>query len=275
MGNQDVSVDAEVFARTTSLFALKRNSLPPETVETLASDIVRRLASTGVRAPHVEVPVISDESVAAFCDALVRPDPIVALQFVEDRRAEGVTREAVYLGYISAAARRLGEGWDENRLSFIEVTVGTGHLYALLRALRLEGDEARPAFDARRCALFATVPGEDHGIGISVAADLFRDAGWDIDLKIDTDHNTLVAHVERTRPAIIGLSLSTEQRLEDLIRLVVAVRIVAPHAIIGVAPAATLDDDKLCSLVDIDIVFRDAREACRELDRLVRLRGMS
>lgn len=272
MGKPQASFDAEIFARTASLFATKRESFAPDAVETLANDIVRRLASIRRREPSFETPEISNESIDAFCETLIQPSPDAALQFIEERRAEGVTRQGVYLGYITAAARALGRGWDEDRFSFFEVTCGTGHLYALMRALRAETSSARPAFDGRRCALFATVPGEDHGIGITVAADLFREAGWEIDLRTGTDHDALVAHVERTRPNIIGLSLSTEQRLAALVRLVVAMRITVPFAIIGVAPATNVDAARLHDLVDIDLVFDDAPSACRELERLIRLR---
>jgi hypothetical protein len=50
-------------------------------------------------------------------------------------------------------------------------------------------------------------------------------------------------------------------------------RIVVPHAVIGVAPAASLDEDRVRNLVDIDLLFRDARASCVELERLIRLRG--
>jgi len=126
--------------------------------------------------------------------------------------------------------------------------------------------------DERRFALFATVPGEDHGIGITVAADLFRDAGWEIDLHVGSDHDALVAQVERIEPEIIGLSLSTEERLAALVRLVVAMRMAVPHALIGVAPAATLDASKVERVADIDLLFGDARSSLVELDRLIRLR---
>jgi len=264
--------DAEILSRTTSLFATKRDAFGSDAVELLVSDIVRRLASAKPRDPSFETPEISDGSIDAFCETLIQPNPAAALQFIEDRRTEGVTRQGVYLGYIVAAARSLGQGWDEDRFSFLEVTYGTGHLYALMRALRAETSSARPAFDGRRCALFATVPGEEHGIGITVAADLFREAGWEIDLRTGTDHDALVTHVEDTQPHIIGLSLSTEQRLDALVRLVVAMRIAMPSAIIGVAPATNVDAARLHDLVDIDLVFDDAPSACRELERLIRLR---
>jgi MerR family transcriptional regulator, light-induced transcriptional regulator len=69
------------------------------------------------------------------------------------------------------------------------------------------------------------------------------------------------------------LSLSTAHRIDALVRLVVAMRIVMPHAIIGVAPASDVDAKTLHELVDIDLVFTDAPTACKELDRLIRLRG--
>jgi methanogenic corrinoid protein MtbC1 len=273
MGKPQAAFDAEIFSRTASLFATKRESFAPEAVEVLANDIVRRLASIRPRQPRFETPEISDDSIDAFCETLIQPSPAAALQFIEDRRAQGVTQQGVYLGYITAGARSLGQGWDEDRFSFLEVTYGTGHLYALMRALRAETSSTRPAFDGWRCALFATVPGEQHGLGVTVAADLFREAGWDIDLRIATDHDGLVSHVEDTQPHIIGLSLSTEQRLDALVRLVVAMRITMPSAIIGVAPAANIDAARLHDLVDIDLVFDDVPSACRELERLIRFRA--
>jgi methanogenic corrinoid protein MtbC1 len=270
MTKPQVSVDADVFSRTAALFAVKRTALARDSVEMLARNVVHRLAQGNKRPQTFDNPQISQDSIDAFCEVLIQPDPGAALRFIQDRRAEGVSRQAVYLGYVTAAARCLGDGWEEDRLSFLQVTIGSGHLYALMRAMRTEGPTLRPAFDARRYALFATVPGEDHGIGITVAADLFREVGWEIDLQIGTDHDTLVAHVERSQPRIIGLSLSTGQRLDALVRLVVDMRITLPEAIIGVAPALNMDAGQLREVVDVDLVFGDATSARIELERLMR-----
>lgn len=273
MDRLHVSFDPEIFSRTATLFASKRSALATGAVEALASDIVQRLSGRKVSGPRFDAADISKDSIADFCDVLVQTKPEAALRFIEDRRAEGVTRHGVYLGYITGAARQLGASWDANHLSLAQVAIGTGHLYALMRALRAEDLPSTGAFDRRRYALFATVPGEDHGIGITIAADMFRDEGWEIDLQVGTNHDRLVARVENTEPQIIGLSLSTEQRLEALVRLVVAMRIMVPHAIIGVAPASDVDPKHLRNLVDIDLVFDDARSACRELDRLIAIRA--
>lgn len=273
MGKPIARIDAETFARTASLFAAKRSTLSQDAVGTLAADIMRRLALAAAHPPGGASTPACAKGLAEFCDALVEREPDAALRFIEARRAEGATREDVYFGYIAAAARQFGESWRSNRLTFAQIAIGTGHLYALLRALRVEGDPDRSAYDSRKTALFATVPGEEHGLGITIAADFFRDDGWEIDLQTGMDHDSLVARIERTRPQIIGLSLSTEQRLKDLVRLVVEIRIIVPDAIVGATPTALLDEKKLRRLVDLDLVFRDARAACAELDRLIRLRG--
>ena len=265
--------DAGTFSRTASRFAVKRDAVAPQAMEALTADILQRLADAPPGAAESEPEAVDPERLDAFCDALIAPAPGPALRVVESLRAEGATRGTVRLGYVPAAARRLGEGWDEDRLSLADVTIGTGHLYAVMRALRAEGPAAPTSAGDRRRALFATVPGEDHGIGVTVAADLFRDAGWEIDLQTGADHDALVARVTRTRPRVIGLSLSTERRLDALVRLVVALRFVAPGALIGVAPGAGVDAARLREVADIDLVFDDVHSARRELERLLRARA--
>lgn len=269
MADADFVFDPAIYARTASLFALKRSTFAPQAVEALASDVLKRLATHSSAKEAVAAPEITPESVDAFCEALIQPHPQAAQQFIEARRAEGVTRRGVYFGYISAAACKLGEKWDNDELSFMDVTLGTGHLYALMRALRAERIIDFRAVDAERSALFATVPGEDHGIGVTIAADHFRENNWQIDLQIGTEFDGLVRHAEETCPRIIGLSLSTEERLDTLARLVVALRLVAPGAIIGVAPAGGLVSARIGALADVDIVFASADTASDDLARVI------
>lgn len=272
MENSEVVFDTTTFTRTATLFTRKRKVFTPETVEALAGDVLRRLANGGQRRDVREPPAITETSMAAFCEALIQSDPEIALRFIEERRAEGLTRMGVYLGYVCSAARRLGEGWENDTLSFVDVTTGTGHLYALMRAMR--GERAAPFVgrDAKRAALFATVPGENHGIGVTVASDVFRERGWDIDLQIGKDHESLVERVERTRPHIVGVSLSTEDRFDALVRLVMAIRLAVPDAIIGVAPREGLDRQKVRDLVDMDLLFDGAVGACAQLEEMIGLR---
>jgi methanogenic corrinoid protein MtbC1 len=266
-----VIFDPELYVRSASRFAQKQSDLDPAAVESLARDVLARLSEQEARISSTGDPDISAARLDAFCDVLIQRDARAAQEFITARRAEGVTRMEVYFSYISAPATRLGARWDRSELSFMDVTIGTGHLYALMRALRAETPIDPRWFDDRRNALFATVPGETHGLGVTVAADYFRAHGWQIDLRIAQDIDALTHHAEATLPHVIGLSLSSEDHLDTLAQLVMALRLAVPQSIIGVACAGGLVTDAIRDLIDIDLVFTQVQDALIDLEHLIEL----
>lgn len=269
MQRSETTFDNDVFTHVAQLFEQKGRMLSPDVLEHFAREVVERVSEGVSVRTNVARPSIAPDDVASFCDLLLMPDqPRVALEFIAARRAEGATNEDVYLGYIGEAARLLGDRWEDDSLTPLQVTVAAGTLYALMRGLRASGLSDHP-FDSRRAALFAMVPGEQHGVGITIAADMFREAGWDIDLRIGPDLDSLLDRVKKTQPRIIGLSLSSRDRLPELLRVVVALRLACPGAFIGVAPGADLTAEDVQSVADIDIVFGDALSAIAALEHLV------
>lgn len=273
MAERSAPIDRSVFVRTSTLFEEKRRALSVDMIQNLARDIVRRVSNMQHVPKAVTVDPVSEESVASFCHLLVRPSSAAALEFLEARVAEGVDHQVILHVYLAEAARVLGEQWETDKISFVDVIHGTGHLYAILRAVQARAGVGRSEGVQGRRALFAAVPDETHTFGVRLAAETFREAGWSIELKVGVDHEALVDHVQRTMPDIIGLSLSTEARLPNLVRLVVALRLVRPEAIIGVAPALNMDDAAIQAVTDIDIIFRDARQAVRDLEWMLQLRS--
>lgn len=265
-------LDTEAYIRTSTLFAEKRKVLASEAVEELALDIVRRVSAMKHPVRTDAETLIAQDSIAAFCDALVQPSPTAALDFIQARQAEGVARQAILHGYLAGAAQMLGARWEADEAGFSDVIHGTGHLYSLLRAIQLEPWGKTSTELNRKSAVFAVVPGETHNFGVRLAAETFREAGWTIDLQVGMTHDELVQHVQQVEPDIIGLSLSTQGRLEALVRLVIALRLVRPSSIIGVAPALNMRDDIIHKVADVDAIFRDARAAVRDLDWMLQLR---
>jgi MerR family transcriptional regulator, light-induced transcriptional regulator len=264
-------VDTDIYQRVNTLFGSKRNSLPPEHIKHLATEVINRLSILGPPMIPVEALDIAKETVSEFCDLLLTPEPSAPMSFVLDLQARGVSTQLLRYGLIAGAARGLGELWDKDQISLIDVTVATGQLYALIRSIKDGSAGSVWARRTRPAALFALVPEETHTLGIMLATDTFRDAGWDIDLRLALSHDDLLHHVVSTEPTVVGLSFSTRDRLPDLIRLVLALRIVVPEAIIGVAPTLDMDEDEIFALVDVDLIFHDARIALNDLERLMRL----
>lgn len=211
---------------------LPESALAALALEVVALEVVARVANNLRDLPATETAPTSEE-IDDLCAALLSPDRQALIAQVVRARKNGASSETLCLGYLAEAARRLGEWWDSDRVPFQDVTVAAGRICALLRILRLE--RMTPLPDLRRAAIFAAVPGENHTPGITMAADLARDQGWDIEVFVGRSHEDLIHDFDRRTATLIGLSASGRRSLPALIKLIVALRISRPRALILVS----------------------------------------
>jgi len=160
----------------------------------------------------------------------------------------------------------LGDWWLEDRAGFSQVTIGTGRMFAIMRSMRHLFEPTFPAQD--KTATFASVPGEDHTLGVRMAADLFRKDGWEIALKVGMTHDQLVAEIEQSPTGIVGLSISGRHSVDALSRLVVALHICCPHAILVVSGQDIEEVRPVLSLMGLDGIASTFEEAKEQLDTL-------
>lgn len=256
-GGQDgrALIDAGAFLRAKGLFLAPAARLPVNAVEALASEVIARLSSRG--APVAETAAERFERmVDDLAQALLAPDDAEATELVMRAHADGLAVEDLYLGLLAGAARRLGRWWDEDRIASVEVVIGAGRIYAIMRGLRRLFGPGAWRGDTFR-AVFASVPGETHVLGVAMAADLLTMHGWEIDLRAGLDHDRLVAEIGAANYPIIGLSASSARMLFPLARLIVALRVSNPSAWIMVCGAIVDLEPEVAHLVDADASARD------------------
>ena len=94
-----------------------------------------------------------------------------------------------------------------------------------------------------------------------MAADLLREKGWEIDLKVGRTHNELISELAVARSGVIGLSASSDRTVDALARLDVALRISQPRAFILVSGGAALSDTDKVRLMDVDAVVTSVEQA--------------
>ena len=210
------------FANSARRAAGALGGLPEDALASIAELALRRVAEAGI-APSGAA---SDRDIEAFCAELVAEEPEAAGAFVDDLLDQGRSVRDIYLIFIPKAARLLGELWDEDALSIFDVTVATARLQALVHAL--SQPQAMP-LPGRR-AIFASVPGETHSLGIRIATNLFRDDGWDIELLVGLEHEELVARIADAEVPLIGLSAGGSHALPALNALILAIRLERPEA---------------------------------------------
>jgi methanogenic corrinoid protein MtbC1 len=261
-------IDAGAFARAKELFVKPSERLPAGAVQALASEVLARLASKpvpradGNSAPRQEIPLDAgmEQRIETLTQALLSMDDHEATEIVMEAHADGASVDVLYLGLLAGAARRLGHWWQDDRIASVEVVIGAGRIYAIMRGLRRLFGPGPSRGDGFRAA-FGSVPGETHNLGVAMAADLMTLRGWEIDLRAGLDHDTLVAELGHGRYPIIGLSASTGRMLFPLARLIVALRVTNPGAWILVSgPVVDLEPD-VVQLVDADAAARDFTEA--------------
>ena len=226
--------DRSAYQNATQQLRMVETELPQDAISNLAREVVRRLAFRMPRHENVaDLPTQSE--IDLLCAALLSGDDRAADQFILAARRDGVDTAAISRGYVAGAARKLGQMWDDDRISFIDVTLACGKLYGIIRGLRhvlapqiIQGRETRPT-------LFALVPGETHTLGIEIATDHFRRDGWDVDMLMGLDHDAMVAEADLRHYEAIVLVANSDRMLEPLTRLSLALRITQPLAHIIVA----------------------------------------
>lgn len=234
--------------------------LPEEAVVSLAREVLDRLAR------NLKEPPTIPENVETLTSALIGPDPRTPASFIENQLNDGMAVEDLYLTYIAQAARKLGEWWETDQITFAQVTVGIGRIYAIMRTISHRLVPIK--LPEKRAALFASVPGDNHTLGVKMAADLARKDGWEIDLQRDLDHDALIEVITEKEPLLIGLSAGGNHSLPNLAKLVLALRICAPNALIVVSGNIGSVAADSVKLMHVDGLSPDYDEAMGRLDDL-------
>jgi methanogenic corrinoid protein MtbC1 len=242
--------------------------LPPKALQALANEVVSRL-SANLHALEVAVAPIAPEQIEQLCSALVSKSPDRAATIISELRDEGTSIADIYQLHLAAAARRLGEQWESDELSFVDVTIGASRILGIMYSLR-DAFRATRALE-EQSVVFAAVPDEKHTIGISMAADLFRRDGWEVDLLLGATHDEIVEKVRVSDALVVGLTAHGVRSMAALVRVIAAIRIVNPAVYILVSGNIVEDADDLIELTGADGFAKDIDAGLSEMQRMLDL----
>ena len=264
----DDDLDHVAWMQAQDQFLRLQTVLPENAVSNVAREVVRRLAFRMPRyGQGTSAPDAAD--IARFCSALTAPREEEAEHFIRDLRRGGNSVHTIYLSYIAAAARELGRRWDEDELSFAVVTMASGRLYRIIRGLRHVLDRTGMDTPDDDRVLLALLPGDTHTLASEMAADIFRRAGWDIDLSVGESHDDVIARAETTRYAAVVLVANDSGALAQLTRMVIGLRIVAPLTPVALA-GKVLSVRDVADLCGVDAVIATLEAAPARLAEIAR-----
>jgi methanogenic corrinoid protein MtbC1 len=170
-------------------------------------------------APRQATSPITEDDVERLTALVLHAEDAALHQVVADMRQRGASVQSIFLDLLAPTARKLGENWSCDASSFTEVTVAMGRLQQLVRANssalglghRIQEGQLPP-----RKVLLLPAPGEQHTFGLSLVAEFFYRAGWDVSTSFIQPTGSLSALVEREWFDVVGMSLGNVANIGSL-----------------------------------------------------------
>ncbi len=207
-----------------------------------------------------------------FLDLVLTDTGASARAYVASLIRRGVSQETIFLDLLANAARQLGELWDEDRVSFSDVTIGLCRLHEVLRehgTILGRVDRQRPADGPR--ILMATACADQHVFGAVMVAEFFRRAGWRVWSEPGAVCDQLSAILSDVRFDVLGLSAHRSALADDVASEISSLRKASCNTDLRVLVGGHLflDDPDLVERVGADGSGADARAALATATALV------
>ena len=183
-----------------------------------------------------------------------------------------LTLDGLIFDLVPAAARWLGEQWEQDRLDFTEVTLGLWRLHVLVRELMpgRQPEDARLADTPQPVILLSPAPGEHHTLGLLLVAEGFLRAGWMVEDLTHGSADELLRHVQQNHYTAVGLSIGSTHLTEETRSLTHWLRETSynPGLVILVGGHATSVDGVNATSFGADLICTDPLEAPEAAARL-------
>ena len=208
-------------------------------------------------------PELVGELQREFTDALLRAESDLAEETLREAVDAGVDEATIDDMVIAPAMRIVGDLWEAGELS-----VGEEHLATAIamRCVTLHRERFRVVRRRRgRVLVLGAVEGEQHVVGLGMAASLLAHAGFEVkDLGPSVPTHALGIVIDRHPPSVVGLSVTMPSFAPELYEAIGMVRAVRPQAgiIVGGAgvPGSFMDQPgvRRCERLSDAVAMADA-----------------
>ncbi len=273
------------FLRTPSFLKLVPKAPPPtrqgdhaaELARMVEAEIIPRLMLAH-RAESVEAEArvpderLGPETTESFARMVLSDDSESLIVFVGGLLQSGVPMETIFVDLMIPAAQLLGDYWDDDNISFADVTIGLGRLQQVVRTLRWKPQEAEGPDHSAPSAIFAPVSSEQHTFGLFIVEESFRRAGWRTWIETSGLQDDAVEMVRHHWFDLIGLSAHSDCQTDELASTIAAIRKASRNRGLFVLVGGRLfiESPELVSVVGADATAPSGGEALLVANKAVR-----
>jgi methanogenic corrinoid protein MtbC1 len=169
-----------------------------------------------------------------YLDAVRAADSPGAFRIAAGALAGGMSIPEIYQRVIAPAMHEIGELWAKGALTVADEHLATSLTHRVLAALRPPvwvgvGGQGEPT-TARGRVMLAAVEGEQHVLGLRMAADVLEDAGFEtIYLGADVPIGALMQALDSLSPNLLALSATMPELAPVLDQVAAAVQRTHPR----------------------------------------------
>jgi MerR family transcriptional regulator, light-induced transcriptional regulator len=250
-----------------------RPTLPPvSVVKTIKTQIIPKIVLALRKTPKAaeSKDQASLTAVEQFANFVLGHDDSVPFAHVESLIAQGVSVEAIFLDLLAPTARHLGTLWESDATDFATVTLAVSRLQRIMRRLG-ERFSDEGSHGGGESILLTIIPGEQHSFGLSMVAEFFRRAGWNLCTGPFSSHQELTSLVHNHWFDVVGFSVSSDRRLDELKKDIHDIRHDSRNRNVGImlgGPMVVAQPD-LVALMGADMMSVDATTAPQQARGLI------
>jgi methanogenic corrinoid protein MtbC1 len=135
-------------------------------------------------------------------------------------RSQGHSLKDTYLFGITGSARLIGELWSRDTLDFVNVTIALSRLHRVMHEFSQEFLSEGNSESNGLSLLLMTEPGSQHGLGVFMLSEFFRQAGWRVTLASPQDIVDFKRIFLSDWFDAVVLSISTDRQIDTVSKAV-------------------------------------------------------
>jgi methanogenic corrinoid protein MtbC1 len=208
-----------------------------------------------------------------FVALITRDGPQKTEQYIAELLNLGMGVDSIVLELIPRIARKLGDQWVSDSLSFTEVTIATGRLQKLIYSLDHLFQETRTNASTAHSILVTAAPGSHHTLGPLILSNYFTWAGWNVLSESTPSQRYIETTVASKSLTAIAVSVADYDQLDQLPELIQSIRSKSLNPAIIVLTGGSLYNSDALSFghIKADIKSNTPEEALHQLNRILNI----
>lgn len=216
---------------------------------------------------------IIEDHADGFVALITRDGPQKTEQYITELLNLGMGIDLIVLELIPRIARKLGNQWASDSLSFAEVTIATGRLQKLIYSLDHLYQETRTSPTTTHSILVTAAPGSHHTLGPLILSNYFTWAGWSVLSETVPSERFIETTVTSKSLTAIAVSIADYDQLDRLPKLIQSIRNKSLNPAIIVLTGGSLYNADAMSFghIKADIKSSTPEEALHQLNRILNI----